>query len=138
MLQIFADVLLVPLPLFFHVPLFFRSFPSDALAFPLDAFDSCGFRNSLMSSSHLFRDLPTDLLVLMLLSRPRFHSVNFFDHRSSGRVAILNAILHFILPCLYPAWNPRPVHLILRFFCTSVDIFDPSFFFLSIFSSLSS
>ena len=113
----------------FHVSSFFRSFP-------LDSSDSSGFRNSLMSSSHLSRGLPTDLFLLMWLSRPGFQSIIFYDHRSSGRVAMINAILHFILRFLYPAWNRRPVHLIVRFFCTSLEVFDVSFFFNFLFKQL--
>ena len=73
--------------------LFFRSFL-------LDSFVSSVFMNSLISSSHLFRGLPTGLFVLMQLSRQGLHSAIFLDHRSSGIDALLIAILHFILLCV--------------------------------------
>ena len=41
--------------------------------------------------------LPTDLFVLLLLSKPGFHSIILFVHLSCGRDAILIAILHFSL-----------------------------------------
>ena len=66
----------------------------------MDSEVSSVFMNSLISSSHLFRGLPTDLFVLMQLSRPGSHSAVLLDHRSSGRGAILIAILHFILLCV--------------------------------------
>ena len=75
-----------------HVSLFFRSLPMDSEI-------SSVFMKSLISSSHLFRGLPTDLFVLMQLSRSGSHSAVLLDHRSSGRGALLFAILHFFLLC---------------------------------------
>ena len=72
--------------------LFISSFPSDSEV-------SSVFMNSLISSSHLFRGLPTDLCVLIQLSRPGSHSAVVLDHRSSRRGALLFAILHFFLLC---------------------------------------
>ena len=46
-----------------HVSQFFKSFP-------LDSSDSSCLKKSLISSSHLFLGLPTDLFVLTLLMRP--------------------------------------------------------------------
>ena len=104
------------------VSLFFKSFPLDSSDF------SC-LRYSLMSSSHHLRGLPPDRFVVMLLPRPGFHSVIFFDHRCSGRVAVLNAILHFILLCVSIQQGIFIFHVFFCFFCTSLDVFDPSFFF---------
>ena len=72
---------------------------SNQLRVVIQERDSAIFENSLISSSHLYRGLPTGLLVLMQLSRPEFHSAIFFDHRSSGR-SVLIASLHFILGCV--------------------------------------
>ena len=64
------------------------------------SFTSPGFRNSLMSSSHLLLVLPTSLLVLILLSRPGCQSKILLVHLSFGRNAILLAIRHFSLLCI--------------------------------------
>ena len=64
------------------------------------SFTSPGFMNSLMSSSHLLLGLPTNLLVLVLLSSPGCQSIFFLVHLSSGRDAILLAIRHFSLLCV--------------------------------------
>ena len=54
------------------------------------------FRNSLMSSSHLFLGLPIALLVLYFELSSGFHSAALINHLSLGDVAILSASLHFI------------------------------------------
>ena len=75
-----------------NVSQFFKSFP-------LDSSDSSCLKKSLISSSHLFLGLPTNLFVLTLLMRPGFHSAAFLDHRSSAEDAIHIAFLHFIFLC---------------------------------------
>ena len=53
-------------------------------------------RNSLMSSSHLFLGLPTDLLVLYFELISGFHSAALINQFCFYDVAILIANLHFI------------------------------------------
>ena len=85
---------------FFQTSYFFASIIQLLLfvrSYLVFSFVSSGFKNSLMSSSHLFWCLPTGLRVLLLLSRPGCQSKIYLVHLSSGKDTILLAIRHFSL-----------------------------------------
>ena len=107
----------------------------------LPSFVSPGFVNSLMSSSHLLLGLPTNLLVLMLLSSPGFQSKICLVNLSFGRDAILLVIRHFSLLCvstqksifIFFMYSSASLVLLLMY-----SIHSSSFSVVSIASSMSS
>ena len=119
---------------FFHSSYFFDSviqlllFVRSYFAF---SFVSSGFKNSLMSSSHLLLGLPTSLRVLILLSSPGCQSKIFLVHLSSGKDAFLLAIRHFSLLCVSIQHGIfSSFHVFFSFFGASLDVlFNPIFFF---------
>ena len=107
----------------------------------LSSFVSPVLLSSLMSSSHLLSGLPTNLLVLILLSRPGCQLKILLVHLSFGRNAILLAIRHFILLCvsiqkgifIFFIYSSASLVLLLMY-----SIHSSSFPVMSISSSLSS